>query len=129
MDVTALENLRLASVLASQFTHRSEPPVIGEVWLRFETLTVNLGVAADWELRIDPEEPGEGYVMEELGSRVDVITAPDEVSFVRYIGQRLRRLVEEFDDLSGQRMRMAFEFEDGAVIARSWGGDLQIAHA
>ncbi|MEV4802542.1 hypothetical protein AB0K18_21205 [Nonomuraea sp. NPDC049421] len=129
MDVTALENLRLAGVVASQFTHRSEAPVIGEVWLRFEALTVNLGVAADWELRIDPEEPGEGYVMEELGSRVDVITAPDEVPFVRYIGQRLRRLVEEFDDLSGQRMRMSFEFEDGAVIARSWGGDLQMTHA
>ncbi|MEV4218823.1 hypothetical protein [Nonomuraea sp. NPDC049725] len=129
MDVTALESLRLAGVVASQFTHRSEAPVIGEVWLRFETLTVNLGVAAGWELRIAPAEPGEGYVMEELGSRMDVITAPDDVPFVRYIGQRLRCLVEEFDDFSGQRMRMAFEFEGGAVIARSWGGDLQITHA
>lgn len=87
MDLAALENLRLASVVASQFTYRTEAPVIFEVWLTFETLTVNLRVAADWELRIAPEEPGESYVMEELGSRVDVITAPDEVPFVRYIGQ------------------------------------------
>ncbi|GAA3473089.1 hypothetical protein [Nonomuraea roseola] len=129
MDVTALESQRLVAVTASQFTHRSDAPVIGEVWLGFDALTVNLGVASDWELRITPEEPGESYVMEELGSRVDVIIAPDEVPFVRHIGQRLLRLVEEFDEVSGQRMRLDFEFEDGTVIARSWGGDMQMAHA
>lgn len=67
--------------------------------------------------------------MEELGSRVDVIAASDDVVFVRYIGQRLRRLVEDVDEVSGQRMRMTFEFEDGAVIAQSCGGDLRMTHA
>ncbi|MEV0586764.1 hypothetical protein [Nonomuraea sp. NPDC050310] len=128
MDITGLEGQRLVVVTASQFTHQSEAPVIDEVWLGFQAVTVNLGVDAHWELRLTTEGPRESYVMEELGSRVDVITSPDEVPFVRHIGKRLLRLVEEFDEV-GQRMRLGFEFEDGTVIARSWGGDLQMAHA
>ncbi|MEV4060072.1 hypothetical protein [Nonomuraea dietziae] len=130
VDLSDLEGRRLVAVTAAQFTQESDPPVITEVWLQLESLVVNVYVASDWVLRVTPGVPGEGYVMEELGGRVDVISAPAEVPFVRHIGDRLLRVVEQFDDEAvGQCVEVEFAFERGCVIARSFGGDLYVAHA
>ncbi|MDA0638221.1 hypothetical protein OUY22_32850 [Nonomuraea sp. MCN248] len=91
-------------------------------------MIIDIGVAADWSFRIEPGEPGQGYVMEELGSRVDVVSAPDDVPFVPHVGGRLIRVVERFGGgVDGtERVGAEFVFDSGSVVAESWAGDLRL---
>ncbi|WP_186404618.1 hypothetical protein [[Actinomadura] parvosata] len=91
-------------------------------------MIVNVRVAADWSFQIKPGEPGPSYVMEEWGSRVDVVAALDDVPFVRHIGERLVRVVERFGGgVDGsERVGAEFVFDSGSVVADSWGGDLRM---
>ncbi|MET7333346.1 hypothetical protein [Nonomuraea sp. NPDC005650] len=117
---------RLIGVTVAQFVHEPDIPEVVDVWLLFESVTVGVMVAADWSFRIEPCVPGQSYVMEELGSRVDVISAPDDVPFVRHIGERLIRVVERFGGgVDGtEQVGAEFVFDSGTVIAESFGGDL-----
>ncbi|WP_246645168.1 hypothetical protein [Nonomuraea ceibae] len=91
-------------------------------------MTVVVRVAADWTFRITPGEPGESYTMPELGSRVDIVPASAAVPFVRHVGERLVRVVEESDVEDPDRCVGAeFVFETGSVAAWSFGGDLHLA--
>ncbi|MER6177801.1 hypothetical protein [Streptosporangium sp. NPDC001681] len=128
MDLSEVEHKRLTAVTAARFTHESEIPEILHVWLHLETAIVRVHVGPDWTFRITPDELEESYVMEELGSRVDVISAPREVPFVRHIGERLGRVTERFDDEDpAQCMGAESVFETGSVLAWSFGGDLHMA--
>ncbi|GAA3570892.1 hypothetical protein GCM10022419_059700 [Nonomuraea rosea] len=127
MDLASLAHERLVGVTVSQFVHGAAAPEVIEVWLHLESLTVGVRVAADWSFHITPCEPGESYVMEELGSRVDVVSAPEGVPFERHIGERLIRGVERFDEEEGtERVGAEFVFESGIVVAESFGGDLRL---
>ncbi|QYC38388.1 hypothetical protein Nocox_03800 [Nonomuraea coxensis DSM 45129] len=68
--------------------------------------------------------------MDELGSRVDVVSAPDDVPFVRHIGERLVRAVERFGGgVDGtERVGVEFVFDSGSVVAESWAGDLRLTN-
>ncbi|MBB5776914.1 hypothetical protein [Nonomuraea jabiensis] len=129
MDLAGLAHKRLIEVIVAQFVHKTDAPEVIDVWLRFESGTIGVEVAADWSFRIEPCEPGQSYVMEELGSRVDVISAPDDVPFVRHIGERLIRVVERFGGgVDGtERVGAEFVFDSGAVVAESFGGDLRMS--
>ncbi|WP_260614727.1 hypothetical protein [Microbispora sp. KK1-11] len=128
MELSDLEGLRLVSVTAALFTHRSDAPELLHVWLRLETTTVVVRDTADWALRITPDEPEESYAMEELGSRVDIVPAPAEVPFVRHVGERLVRVTKGFDAEDPARwVEAEFVFETGRVIAEAFGGDLRLS--
>ncbi|MEV4474703.1 hypothetical protein [Nonomuraea sp. NPDC049504] len=129
MDLAILTDKRLFGVVAAQFGHGAGAPEVIEVWLRLEAVVIGIGVASDWSFQIEPGEPGQSYVMEEWGSRVDVVSAPDSVPFVRHIGERLVRVVERFGGgVDGTELMGAeFVFESGSVAADSWGGDLRLA--
>ncbi|GAA3077076.1 hypothetical protein [Streptosporangium carneum] len=128
VDLSRLERQRLVAVTAALFTDESDVSEVFEVWLHLESATVEVRVAADWTLRITPDEPGESYVMPEFGSRVDVVRAPDEVPFTRHVGERLVRVIERFDvEAFGQCMEAEFVFGTGNVVAWSFGGDLHLA--
>ncbi|MEV7013750.1 hypothetical protein [Streptosporangium sp. NPDC051022] len=123
-----MERQRLVAVTAARSTDESGVSEVFEVWLHLEPVTVLVRVAADWTLRITSDEPGESYTMPEFGIRVDVIPAPDEVPFVRHIGERLVRVIERFDSrYLTQRMGAEFVFDTGSVVAWSFGGDLHLA--
>ncbi|MET8869483.1 hypothetical protein ABZW11_41700 [Nonomuraea sp. NPDC004580] len=128
MDLAVLTDEHLVGVVAAQFVHGADAPEVIEVWLRLESVIVGVRVAADWSFQIAPDEPGQGYVLEEWGDRVDVVSAPDSVPFVRHIGERLVRVVERFcDGANGPEVMGAeFVFESGSVVAESWGGDLRL---
>ncbi|MEV7012275.1 hypothetical protein [Streptosporangium sp. NPDC051022] len=127
-DLSRVEHQRLVAVTAALFTHGSDDPELVDVWLHLESVTVMVCVAADWTLRITPDEPEESYTMPELGSRVDVVPAPDEVPFVRHVGERLVRVIERFDaEAFNQCMEAEFVFDTGSVAAWSFGGDLHLA--
>ncbi|WP_020544814.1 hypothetical protein [Nonomuraea coxensis] len=117
-------------MVVAQFVHGSDAPEVIDVWLRLESVIIGIGVAADWSLVIEPDEPGQGYVMDELGSRVDVVSAPDDVPFVRHIGERLVRAVERFGGgVDGtERVGVEFVFDSGSVVAESWAGDLRLTN-
>lgn len=68
MNLSSVEHKHLIAVTAARFTHESDPPEIIEVWLHWESVTVSIGVAADWELQVMSDEPGESYTMEELAA-------------------------------------------------------------
>ncbi|MFC3983209.1 hypothetical protein [Streptosporangium jomthongense] len=90
-------------------------------------MTVLVRVASDWQLRITLDEPEESYTMPELGSRVDVVLAPNGVPFVRHVGERLVRVIERFDaEAYDQCMEAEFVFDTGSVVAWSFGGDLHL---
>ncbi|MFG1859724.1 hypothetical protein [Microbispora bryophytorum] len=97
MDLSALEGLCLTAVTAALFIHESDAPELLHVWLHLETTTVVVRDTTDWALHIVPDEPGDGYTMEELGSRVDIVPAPAEVPFVRHVGERLVQVSRGFD--------------------------------
>jgi hypothetical protein len=128
MDFAGLADKRLIGVVAAQFAHGTDTPEVIEVWLRLESLIIGVGVAADWSFRIESGGPGQSCVMEELGSRVDVISAPDDVPFVRHIDERLIGVVERFGGgVDGaERVGVEFVFDSGTVIAESWAGDLRL---
>jgi hypothetical protein len=128
MDLAGLAGKRLIGVVAAQFMHGTDTPEAIEVWLHLESVIIGVGVAADWSFRIESGEPGQSYVMEELGSRIDVIPAPDDVPFLRHIGGRLIRVVERFGGgVDGaERVGVEFVFDSGTVIAESWAGDLRL---
>ncbi|MBE3009165.1 hypothetical protein IL992_08150 [Microbispora sp. NEAU-D428] len=129
MDLSDLEGLRLVAVTAALFTHTSDAPELLHVWLHLETTTVVVRDTADWALHITPDEPGESYTMEELGSRVDIVPAPAEVPFVRHVGERLVRVTRGFDaEDPTQWVEAEFVFETGRVIAEAFGGDLRLRH-
>ncbi|MEU1731358.1 hypothetical protein [Streptosporangium sp. NPDC020145] len=91
-------------------------------------MTVLVRVAADWTLQIAPDEPGESYTMPELGSRVDIVPVPDEVPFVRHVGERLVRVIERFDaEAYDECIEAEFVFDTGSVVAWSFEGDLHLA--
>ncbi|MEV4094318.1 hypothetical protein [Streptosporangium saharense] len=128
MDLSRVEGQRLVTVIGALFVHGSDAPELTEVWLQLESVTLLVRVAADWQLRITPDEPEESYTMPELGSRVDVVPAPDGVPFVRHVGERLMRVVEWFDaEAYDQFMEAEFVFDTGSVVAWSFGGDLHLA--
>ncbi|WP_431931684.1 hypothetical protein [Nonomuraea jabiensis] len=128
MDLAGLAHKRLIGVVVAQFVHETDAPEVIDVWLRLEPVTIGVEVAADWSFRIERSEPGQSYVMEELGSRVDVVSAPDDVPFVRHIGERLVRVVERFGGgVDGtERVGAEFVFDSGTVVAESFGGDLRM---
>lgn len=128
MDLASLTDKRLIGVVVAQFVHGANAPEVIEVWLRLESLIIEIRVASDWSFRIEPGEPGQSYVMEELGSRVDVVSAPDDVPFIRHIGERLIRVVERFGGgVDGtERVGAEFVFDSGSVVAESWAGDLRM---
>ncbi|WP_432932160.1 hypothetical protein ACQPZZ_13800 [Microbispora sp. CA-135349] len=129
MDLSGLEGLRLAAVTAALFTHQSDAPELLHVWLHLETTTVVVRDTADWALRVTPDQPGESYIMEELGSRVDIVPAPAEVPFIRHVGERLVRVTKGFDtEDPAQWVKAEFVFETGCVIAAAFGGDLHLRH-
>lgn len=128
VDLSRVECQRLVAVTAALFTHGSDDPKLVDVWLHLESVTVIVRVAADWTLRIAPDEPQESYTMPELGSRVDVVPASEEVPFVRHVGERLVRVIERFDaEAFNQCMEAEFVFDTGSVVAWSFGGDLHLA--
>ncbi|MBT2226042.1 hypothetical protein KLK06_09265 [Nonomuraea sp. NEAU-A123] len=115
-------------MVVAQFVHGTNTPEVIDVWLRLESMIIGVEVAADWSFRIEPGEPGLNYVMEELGSRVDVTAAPDDIPLVRHIGERLIRVVERFGSgVDGaERVGAEFVFDSGTVVAESWAGDLRM---
>ncbi|MEU8173649.1 hypothetical protein AB0C14_12290 [Microbispora hainanensis] len=130
MDLSALEGLCLTAVTAALFTHESDAPELLHVWLHLETTTVVVRDTADWALRIVPDEPGDGYTMEGLGCRVDIVPAPAEVPFVRHVGERLVQVSKGFDpEDPAQWVEAEFVFETGRVVAQAFGGDLRLSHA
>lgn len=130
MELSALEGLRLTAVTAALFTHESDAPELLHVWLHLETTTVVVRDTADWALCVVPDEPGDGYTMEELGSRVDIVPAPAEVPFIWHVGERLVQVSKGFDpDDPTQWVGAEFIFETGRVIAQAFGGDLRLSHA
>ena len=126
MDLASLATKRLIEVVVAQFVHGTNVPEVIEVWLRLESVIIGVEVAADWSFQIEPGEPRQSYVMEELGSRVDVVSAPDDVPFVRHIGERLIRVVERCGGgVDGtERVGAEFVFDSGTAAAETWGGDL-----
>ncbi|MFC6405038.1 hypothetical protein [Planobispora longispora] len=123
-----MEHQRLMAVAAALFVHGTDTPELLHLWLRLETVTVVVRVAADWTFHIAPDEPGESYTMPELGSRVDIVPASVEVSSARHVGERLVRVVEEFDaEDPDQGVGAEFVFETGSVVAWSFEGDLHLA--
>jgi hypothetical protein len=128
VDLSEVEHKRLTAVTAARFTQGAEVPEILHVWLHLETAIVRVHAGPDWTFQITPDDLEKSYVMEELGSRVDVIPAPREVPFVRHVGERLGRVTERFDDRDpAQCMGAEFVFEMGSVLAWSFGGDLHMA--
>ncbi|MFE0146238.1 hypothetical protein ACFWY5_03810 [Nonomuraea sp. NPDC059007] len=86
-----------------------------------------MDVRADWSLRVERSELRLGYAMEELGSRVDIDPASDEVPFARHVGERLVRVVERVDsDDTTERVGAEFVFDLGSVRAETFGGDLRL---
>ncbi|MFF0572888.1 hypothetical protein [Streptosporangium saharense] len=128
MDPSRVEGQRLVAVIGALFVYGSDAPKLTEVWLRLESMTILVRVAADWTLRITPDEPEESYTMPEWDSRVDVVPASDEVPFVHHVGERLVRVVEGFDaEAYDELMEAEFVFDTGSVVAWSFGGDLHLA--
>ncbi|MBB4917341.1 hypothetical protein FHS44_004449 [Streptosporangium saharense] len=128
MDLSRVEGQRLVAVIGALFVHGSDAPELSHVWLRLESVTLLVRVAADWTLRIEPDEPEESYTMPEWDSRVDVVPASDGVPFVRHVGERLVRVVEWFDvEDHDELMEAEFVFDTGSVVAWSFGGDLHLA--
>ncbi|MEU4227503.1 hypothetical protein AB0F17_24695 [Nonomuraea sp. NPDC026600] len=128
MDLAGLADKRLIGVVIAQLVRGTNTPEVIDVWLRLESVIIGVEVAADWSFRIERGEPGLNYAIEELGSRVDVIAAPDDIPFVGHIGERLIRVVERFGGgVDGaERVGAEFVFDSGTVVAESWAGDLRM---
>ncbi|MFC4591262.1 hypothetical protein [Sphaerisporangium corydalis] len=127
VNLSTLTRRRLVSVTVAQYIYRDDAPEVTDVWLHLEHLTIGVDVGADWSFRITPAEPGQGYTMDDLGARVEIVPAPGTVPFARYVGELLVGVEAWFDpDDPSDGVGAEFAFESGSVLAKSFGGELHL---